>query len=80
MVVADLTMPDVDGWEVMALVRQLRPGLPFVMMSGLTEAHTVLEGNGQAPEAFLQKPFTMARLAEVLSMAASLARRNQPFS
>ena len=70
LVVADLTMPDVDGWAVMAEVRHVRPELPFVMMSGLTEAHSVLEGNGQRPEAFLQKPFTMARLQEILAMAS----------
>jgi CheY-like chemotaxis protein len=57
----DIKMPGMDGMEIMGRLRELRPGLPVVMMSGYSQ-HGVLSPQANPPTAFLQKPFTVGSL------------------
>ena len=77
LIVRDVMMPGMPLKEFAARMRELRPGLPMVCMSGLPEvsvAH-LLEGSGGY---FIAKPFAPDRLASlvrrVLDAAAILAR------
>jgi two-component system, cell cycle sensor histidine kinase and response regulator CckA len=67
LVLLDLTMPKVDGRQVLAGVRETFPDLPVVLMSGYTEheAAELLQLGG--PIAFLQKPFTLRDLVAKVS-------------
>lgn len=62
-VMLDLTMPEQDGSETFARIRELRPALPVIFMSGY-EARSVPASDG-----FLHKPFTMDQLRDVLHAA-----------
>lgn len=71
LVVADITMPGMDGLQLFDQVRQHRQNLPFVLMSGFCETSALShreEGLGGQPgtAAFLQKPFTFHLLQEAL--------------
>jgi CheY-like chemotaxis protein len=57
LVVSDVSMPGLGGYEVLALARKLAPGVPVILMSGYTERARG-EGNEEVPDAFLEKPFT----------------------
>ncbi len=55
-VVLDLIMPGADGREVLDLVRQHRPDLPVIVMSGYTE-HQLADIEFGGTVTFLHKPF-----------------------
>jgi len=67
--VTDLTMPEMSGHQLILRVRELSPSLPVVLISGdipSTQINACLEQGGGG---FLAKPFTMARLADVIHEA-----------
>ena len=67
-VVLDLTMPELDGEEVYRILREMRPEVPILLMSGFPE-HSATHGLADDGHAeFLAKPFTHTQLI------ASLAR------
>jgi CheY-like chemotaxis protein len=65
-VIVDLSMPDLGGSEVLAMIRAINPAARVIVASGFTE-QDVLMGLSEAPNAVLAKPFTMRRLEEVLT-------------
>ncbi|HRP08012.1 MAG TPA: ATP-binding protein, partial [Gemmatimonadales bacterium] len=65
-VVSDMVMPGMGGVELMAHLRELKPGLPVILMSGYNSesASQTTEGTG-----FLPKPFTVGELAVAVRRA-----------
>ena len=61
-VLLDLTMPKLDGDGTFRALRQLRPDLRVVLMSGYNEADAIRKFIGQGLAGFLQKPFSLAAL------------------
>lgn len=64
-VVVDLIMPGLDGHEILTAMREVRPDLPAVIMSGFTPG-TLHDSPHQI---FLQKPFTPAALRAAVRRA-----------
>ena len=56
MVLTDVVMPQMSGFELGKQLEQDAPGLKILYMSGYRD--NVLGSGGQAPKAFLHKPFT----------------------
>jgi two-component system, cell cycle sensor histidine kinase and response regulator CckA len=67
LVVTDVLMPGVDGAELARRVRQIRPDLPVLFVSGYTDDEVVRRGLVDAGQPFLQKPFTPEALARRVS-------------
>jgi two-component system cell cycle sensor histidine kinase/response regulator CckA len=66
-VLCDLTMPRMNGWDTLAALRKLAPGLPVILSSGYSEAQ-VLEGHHpERPQAFLRKPYETEALISAIS-------------
>jgi len=62
-VLLDMTMPEMDGVETLAALRQIDAELPVIVISGYHEAE--VEGRfvgGEEPSDFLQKPFELSAL------------------
>lgn len=68
-VLCDLTMPRMDGWETLAALRALTPGIPAILASGYDEAQVMAEAHEERPQAFLQKPFKKQELQRALATA-----------
>jgi signal transduction histidine kinase/CheY-like chemotaxis protein len=67
--VVDLTMPGLDGVEVAGALRERRPGLPLVIMSGYSDL-SARDGPGRIPGAvFLPKPFSADELLGAIDRA-----------
>ena len=76
-VLLDVSMPRMGGSEALRRIRETRPDLPVILMSGYTEqevASKLLNGN-QGATGFLQKPFLPEDLASVLRPIAQPATR-----
>jgi len=59
LVISDVIMPGMNGRELMERIETLRPGTPFIMMSGYTENVIHREYELDPGVEFLQKPATM---------------------
>jgi DNA-binding response OmpR family regulator len=74
MLITDIQMPLIDGMELVRRVRELRPGLPVLVMTGYgerdLEEHFVSLGNCL----FVAKPFRLEDLVERIRSALSTSR------
>lgn len=61
-VLLDLTMPRMDGEEAFHLLRQLKPTLRVIVMSGFNEQDTTHRFVGRGLAGFVSKPFTAEML------------------
>ncbi len=59
LVVTDLGMPDVPGWEVVEAVKQLEAGTPVVIMSGFDRARATRRAKELGVELVISKPFDL---------------------
>ncbi|MFO8087269.1 MAG: response regulator [Bacteroidales bacterium] len=65
-VLSDLTMPRMNGWETLKALREKGTDVPVILASGYDE-NTVMAGDHpELPQAFLNKPYSMAALKDVL--------------
>jgi len=66
--ITDVVMPGLGGPELARRVRETRPGLPVILVSGHT-GEVVVELGGGDRCAFLQKPFRLADLEQAVEAA-----------
>jgi CheY-like chemotaxis protein len=62
----DLTMPRMDGREAFQAMHSLDPSVPIVLSSGFTEQDSVQTLSGPSPTAFIQKPYQVKELRQLL--------------
>ena len=67
LVVTDHAMPRMTGVQLLRAVRQRRPALPFVVVTGSLE----LPADVGTDASYLQKPFTQAALADATATAVA---------
>ena len=67
-IITDLTMPGINGLEFIDAVRTLRPDVPVLLMSGLSDVAPGTELEDRGIE-FLMKPYTRSQLAQSLRAA-----------
>ena len=68
-VVCDLTMPHMDGWETLTALRNLAPGIPFVLTSGYGKEQAMAGDHTEWPQAFLEKPYQFKELGDAIRHA-----------
>jgi two-component system cell cycle sensor histidine kinase/response regulator CckA len=74
LLVTDVVMPRIGGRELAARLRELRPDIEVLFMSGHTE-HLVMSDRQSLPsDAFLQKPFRAEVLARKVRQVLDRAR------
>ncbi|MGD9973257.1 MAG: PAS domain S-box protein [Desulfatirhabdiaceae bacterium] len=61
-VLCDLSMPRMDGWETLAEMRRIRPGIPVILASGYSETQVMNGRHAEMPQAFLGKPYLRQEL------------------
>jgi two-component system NtrC family response regulator len=79
LVVTDLKMPGMTGWDVVEAVRTRRPTAPVVMVSGFaTQAD--IERARREDHVFLDKPFRLAEFKAAVTQALhrELSREEPP--
>ncbi len=66
LVLMDLTMPRMDGREAFQAMHDLDPSVPVVLSSGFTEQDSIQTLSGHNPAAFIQKPYQIKVLRQLL--------------
>ena len=72
LVITDLGMPDMTGWDVVRAIRARRPDTPVLLLTGWGEVVETPEG--VSVDGLISKPFDVAKLAAAVGEA--LARRS----
>ena len=67
LVVSDLTMPRMNGWETVTALRKIAPGIRIILSSGYSEAQALEGHHPELPQAFLSKPYEFKALSDALS-------------
>ena len=61
-IVLDVMLPDIDGFEVLRRLRDGRVDTPVLILSGLTESENKVKGLGAGADDYLTKPFDKKEL------------------
>ncbi len=62
LIVLDLMLPDIDGFEVLRRLRSARVDTPILILSGLAEPDSKIRGFGIGADDYLTKPFDRREL------------------
>lgn len=66
LVISDLEMPGISGWEVLAAIRRRRPEIPVILTSGYAEIPGRPPWSDGCPPVFLNKPYSLGTLGRIL--------------
>jgi two-component system cell cycle response regulator CtrA len=76
-VVLDLLLPDMEGYEVVRRMRAARLEVPVLILSGLSRPQAKVKGLALGADDFLSKPFDHA---ELIARVQAVVRRSKGFS
>jgi signal transduction histidine kinase/CheY-like chemotaxis protein len=68
-VLCDLTMPRMNGWETLSAIRRIRQDTSFILASGYDKAQIIAGDHHEQPQVFLHKPFMKELLKDALEKA-----------
>lgn len=66
LVILDLSMPEMTGWEVLQQIREKHSQLKVIVCSGYTDDASEMVASDIEPDAFLNKPFHLQQLSSAL--------------
>lgn len=73
-ILLDLMLPDIDGYEVLRRLRDARVETPILILSGLNELDNKIKGLGFGADDYLTKPFDKR---ELLARMQAIIRRSK---
>ncbi len=76
-IILDLMLPDIDGYEVLRRLRAARVTTPILILSGLTEMDNKIKGLGFGADDYLTKPFDKR---ELIARIQAIVRRSKGHS
>jgi len=77
-VLLDLKMPDMDGLEVLKVIKIIDPDLPVILLSGHGASEAAQRGLAGGAFDFLAKPYDLDRLLEKIRAAAASRLGTEP--
>ncbi len=73
-IILDLMLPDIDGYEVLRRLRAARVETPILILSGLNEPDAKIKGLGIGADDYLTKPFDKR---ELVARVQAIVRRSK---
>jgi PAS domain S-box-containing protein len=80
LVVCDLTMPRMDGWQTLSALRQIVSGIPVILCSGYSQAQMMDGDHPDLPEAFLSKPYSIDDLQTTIFQILKINAHESKYS
>ena len=77
LILLDLNLPELNGYEVCSEVRKKKPTIPIIMLTALGETEDKIEGFDRGADDYLVKPFDFR---ELLARINVFIKRNQTVS
>lgn len=74
LIILDLMLPDIDGYEVLRRLRSSRVRTPVLILSGLADIDSRLKGLGYGADDYVQKPFDKR---ELVARIQAIVRRSK---
>ncbi len=68
LVISDISMPEMDGFELLSKIRNNYPQLPVIFITGVARPDIIGKAH---PEGFLAKPFRISNLEELIEKTLS---------
>ncbi len=65
--IVDMAMPRMGGMDTLRCMRQVRPDVPVILISGFSEDEVATNRGGETPNAFLKKPFRPNELIRLVN-------------
>jgi DNA-binding NtrC family response regulator len=78
LILTDIRMPEVNGFEILAAARLHAPGTPVIAMSGSAEIPDAVRAMHAGARDFLIKPFEVRTLEEAVAAVLKPAPANEP--
>ena len=75
MIILDIMLPGIDGWEVLESMRKEKVQTPVIILTAKDEKEDVVKGLELGADDYLVKPFSFA---ELLSRIKAILRRGRP--
>ena len=72
-IILDIMLPDMDGFEVLRRLRDARVQTPVLILSGLSESENKVKGLGSGADDYLTKPFNRE---ELVARIQAIVRRS----
>lgn len=76
-IVLDLMLPDIDGYEVLLRLRSAKIKIPVLILSGLSSPEQKIKGLGFGADDYLTKPFNRG---ELIARIQAIVRRTKGHS
>lgn len=76
LIILDVMLPDLDGFEVLKALRRRRPDVPVLMLTARDDVRSKISGLESGADDYLTKPFALEEL--LARVRALLRRRAQP--
>ena len=76
-ILLDIMLPDIDGYEVLRRLRSSRVNTPILILSGLSELDSKIKGLGFGADDYLTKPFDRR---ELIARIQAIVRRSKGHS
>ena len=77
LIILDLILPDIDGYEVLQRLRSAKIKIPVLILSGLSGAEQKIKGLGFGADDYLTKPFNRG---ELVARIQAIVRRSKGHS
>lgn len=76
-IILDLMLPDIDGYEVLLRLRSAKVKIPILILSGLSSVDQKIKGLGFGADDYLTKPFNRG---ELIARIQAIVRRSKGHS
>jgi len=73
LVLSDVSMPRMNGWETLTALRQISPDIPVILASGYSEEQVMDGAHPEKPQAFLGKPYGFKDLRNAIQFSLANA-------
>jgi CheY-like chemotaxis protein/GAF domain-containing protein len=79
-IIADIRLPDMSGFDLMLKLKELMPSVPMVLMTGFgyDPGHSIVKARQAGLQAVLYKPFRLDQLLETVEKIVAAAPSTPP--